>query len=151
MAIFNKDAAPNTDAKGAAAAPQGEAALSIIAAGTKITGDIETSGVIKIEGAIQGTIRNARQVLVGRAGEVKGDINAREVVIGGRVDGNVRGGDRVEVQGTSTINGDISTKSIIVLEGGKINGAVKMEETAGGVRAPDSAGKSSSAPVAMVR
>lgn len=149
MAIFNKDAAPTADAKGGAANPQGEAALSIIAAGTKITGDIETSGVIKIEGAIQGTIRNARQVLVGRQGEVKGDINAREVVIGGRIDGNVRGTDRVEVQGTSTVNGDISTKSIVVLEGGKINGAVKMEETgAAGARSPETKG---SGPVAMVR
>ena len=151
MAIFKQDATekPETPSKNGAA-PQGEAALSIIAAGMKITGDVETSGVIKIEGSLQGTVRNARQVLLGRQGEVKGDINAKEVVLGGRVDGNVRGTERVEVQGTSTINGDIHTRSIAVAEGGKINGAVRMEENASGVRAPEGAMKNG-APVAMVR
>ena len=136
MAIFNKDAMdkgaePTT--KGGAA-PQGEAAMSIVAAGMKITGDVETTGVLKIEGTLQGTVRSARQVLLGRQGEIKGDVNAREVVVGGRVDGSIRAVERVEVQGTSVVNGDIYTKSIVVLEGGKINGAVRMDEPVVGGR-----------------
>ena len=150
MAIFKQDATekPEPSSSRNGAAPQGEAALSIIAAGMKITGDVETSGVIKIEGSLQGTVRNARQVLLGRQGEVKGDINAKEVVLGGRVDGNVRGTERVEVQGTSTINGDIHTRSIAVAEGGKINGAVRMEEA---VVVPRHAGEMAPKPVAVVR
>jgi cytoskeletal protein CcmA (bactofilin family) len=37
---------------------------------------------------------------------------------------------RVEIQGTSKVEGDIHTKSIVVLEGGVINGTVRMGETA---------------------
>lgn len=147
MAIFNKDATTTERTEGKAAAPQGEAALSIIAAGMKITGDVDTTGVIKIEGSLQGTVRNARQVLLGRQGEVKGDINAKEVVLGGRVDGNVRGFDRVEVQGTSTINGDIQTKSIAIAEGAKLNGAVRMDD---GVAVPRS-GDPINKPLAVAR
>lgn len=147
MAIFNKDATiEKTDIKGGAA-PQGEAALSIIAAGMKITGDVETTGVIKIEGSLEGTVRNARQVLLGRQGEIKGDVNAKEVVLGGRVDGNVRGFDRVEVQGTSMINGDIATKSIAIAEGARVNGAVRMDD---GVAAPRS-GDPINKPLAVAR
>jgi cytoskeletal protein CcmA (bactofilin family) len=127
MAMFTKDSPDKTDAKQSAAAPN-EAALSIIAYGMKVHGDIDTSGVIKVEGTIEGTIRGARQVLVGRQGEVKGDVNAKEVVIGGKVDGTVHASERVEIQGTSSVNGDIYTKSIVVLEGGKINGTVRMDE-----------------------
>jgi cytoskeletal protein CcmA (bactofilin family) len=107
-----------------------DAALSIIAPGTKVTGDIETNSVLKIEGVVEGTIRGARQVLVGRQGEVKGDIHSREVVVGGRVEGTVTAAERVEVQNASSVNGDIFTKSIIVLEGGKVNGTVRMEDAA---------------------
>jgi cytoskeletal protein CcmA (bactofilin family) len=127
MAMFTKDSPDKSDPKQAAAAPS-EAALSIIAFGMKIHGDIDTTGVIKVEGAVEGTIRGARQVLVGRQGEVKGDVHAKEVVIGGKVDGTVHASERVEIQGTSSVNGDIYTKSIVVLEGGKINGTVRMDD-----------------------
>ena len=127
MAMFTKDTPEKPEAK---SVPQAEAALSIIAFGMKVLGDIETSGVIKIEGTIEGTLRGARQVLVGRQGEVKGDVHAREVVVGGKIDGTITASERVEIQATSSVNGDIFTKSIIVLEGGRINGAVRMDESA---------------------
>jgi cytoskeletal protein CcmA (bactofilin family) len=150
MAMFTKDAKDGSDKMDPKAAPGAEAALSIIAFGMKVHGDIETSGVIKIEGAIEGTIRGARQVLVGRQGEVKGDVHAREVVVGGKVDGTVNATERVEVQGTSAINGDIYTKSIVVLEGGRINGQVRMDDAAsrGGQRPVTDA---KVMPVAVVR
>jgi cytoskeletal protein CcmA (bactofilin family) len=129
MAMFTKDPSDKSDTKQGGGAPN-EAALSIIAFGMKVHGDIDTTGVLKIEGTIEGTIRGARQVLVGRQGEVKGDVHAKEVVIGGRVDGTVVASERVEIQGTSSVNGDIYTKSIVVLEGGKINGTVRMDEAA---------------------
>jgi len=146
MAMFTKDSPERPEQKTAA---QAEAALSIIAFGMKVQGDIETSGVIKIEGMIEGTIRGARQVLIGRQGEVKGDIHAREVVVGGKVDGTITAAERVEIQGTSAVNGDIYTKSIIVLEGGRINGSVRMDES--GRSAGTHRVEQKPTPVAMVR
>ena len=35
--------------------------------------------------------------------------------------------DRVEIQATAVVNGDIVTKRIVVLEGGRVNGTVKMD------------------------
>ena len=147
MAMFTKDAPDRTESKPGVPA---EAALSIIAFGMKVHGDIDTNGVIKIEGTVEGTIRGARQVLVGRQGEVKGNVSAREVVVGGRIDGTVTASERVEIQGTSAVSGDIYTKSIVVLEGGRINGAVRMDETGrsiGSASKPDQ----KPMPVAVVR
>src|SRR5689334_21586327 len=41
-----------------------EAALSVIAPGTKITGELTSDGVVKVEGLVIGTVRAERQVLV---------------------------------------------------------------------------------------
>lgn len=109
---------------------QPDAGLSVIAAGMKIVGDIESTGVVKIEGVVEGAIRGARQLLLGRQGTVHGDIRAHEVVIGGTVVGTIVADERVEIQGTSSVEGDIHTKSIVVLEGGVINGTVRMGENA---------------------
>ena len=110
--------------------PSPDAGLSVIAAGMKIVGDIESTGVVKIEGMVEGAIRGARQLLLGRQGTVHGDIRAHEVVIGGTVVGTIVADERVEIQGTSSVQGDIYTKTIVVLEGGVINGAVRMGDAA---------------------
>lgn len=146
MAMFSKDPAEKAVAKAAPAA--GEGALSIIAAGMVVNGDIDSSGVVKVEGRVEGSIRSARQVLIGRQGQVKGDIETREAVIGGTVDGSITATERTEVQGTAKISGDIRTKSIVVLEGGSINGTVRMEENVMPARSEERPVKQ---PVAVVR
>ncbi|HEX5435679.1 MAG TPA: polymer-forming cytoskeletal protein [Gemmatimonadaceae bacterium] len=128
MAIFSKDS--NGTGEMRVSTTSGEGALSIIAAGMTITGDIDTDGVIKIEGRVEGAIRAARQVLVGRQGEVQGDITTREAIIGGKVHGIIVASERLEVQETSMITGDISTRAIAVVEGGMINGHVRITDAA---------------------
>ena len=117
-------------AKGVRSAAPAETTLSIISAGTTISGDIECSGVLKIEGRIDGSVRRARQVMLAREGAIAGDVTAHEVVVGGVIDGNVTASDRLELQTSAVVNGDIATKSIVVMEGARINGGVKMTELA---------------------
>ena len=105
-----------------------EASLSIIAAGMHITGDVETTGTLKIDGRIDGSVTGARQLLLGRGGAIHGNVRSSEVVIGGIVDGAIIADERLELQGSAVVNGDIDTKSIVVLEGARINGGVRMQE-----------------------
>jgi len=128
MSIFTKPTTEKVPMR--TDSPSPDAGLSVIAAGMKIVGDIESTGVVKIEGVVEGAIRGARQLLLGRQGTVHGDIRAHEVVIGGIVVGTIVADERVEIQGTSSVQGDIYTKTIVVLEGGVINGAVRMGDAA---------------------
>lgn len=105
-----------------------DAALTIIAPGTRVEGELKSSGVVKVEGTVVGTIHAERQVLVARGGVVEGDIHTAEAVIGGRVQGAITAGDRIEVQGGAVVHGDVATKRLVVQEGGEINGLVKMAD-----------------------
>ncbi|MFL5578056.1 MAG: polymer-forming cytoskeletal protein [Gemmatimonadaceae bacterium] len=149
MAIFAKDVNDRND--GRSAAQNGEGVLSLVGVGMKITGDIESSGVVKIEGTVEGCIRAARQVLLGRQGEITGDVHAREIVVGGRVTGNIYAAERIEVQGTSSVHGDIHTRTIVVLEGARINGLVKMEDAGVADDRDDAAELSATPAVAVMR
>lgn len=128
MAIFSGKDMTESGEPTKGGAPANGNALSIIAAGTTINGDVDTDGVIRIEGRVEGSIRAARQVLVGRQGSVLGDISTREAVIGGKVEGTITATERLEVQSTSLIIGDINTRAIAVIEGGKINGSVRISD-----------------------
>lgn len=109
-------------------APPPDAGPSVVGIGMKVIGDIEAGGVVRVEGTVEGSIRGARQILLDRTGVIQGDIYADEIVLGGRIVGTVNAAERVEVQSSSRIEGDIHTRSIVVLEGGIINGSVRMEE-----------------------
>lgn len=137
MAIFGKDEQGTKGARGA----NGETTLSIVSAGTTVSGDIECNGILKIEGRVDGSVRRARQVMLAKEGAVHGDVSAQEVVVGGVIDGNVTASDRLELQTTAVVNGEISTRSIIVMEGARINGGVKMTESgrSGGKQEAESA------------
>lgn len=123
MSLLKKDSDKNETRAGSA-----EAALSIIAAGMRITGDVETNGTLKIDGRIEGSVVGARQMMLGRNGAIHGNVHAGEVVVGGQVHGSIVADERLELQGSAVVNGDIDTKSIVVLEGARINGAVRMQE-----------------------
>jgi len=119
--MFTKDAKP-LDARGG----NSDAILSIVAAGMRVVGDIDGPGLLKIDGVVEGSVSGVRQVIVGRDGSVRGNVNATEVVHAGTIDGAIVANDRVEVQGTATVNGDIHTRVIVVHEGARINGTVRM-------------------------
>src|SRR5260370_15617097 len=87
-----------------------EAGLSSIGTGMRVGGDITADGVVKIEGTVVGTVRAGRQVLVGKGGEVEGDVISREAIIGGEVRGSIRADERIEIQSTSVVHGDIAAK-----------------------------------------
>jgi len=133
MAIFSQQDAPQ---KPAPEPPKRRGAqqpsLSVISSDLRIIGDLETDGVVKIEGQVEGTIRAGSQVLISQGAHIKGDIYTKEAVLGGEVEGVVQAEERVEVQATALVNGDIVTKRIVVLEGGRVNGAIKMDGSGGG-------------------
>ena len=111
--------------EGARTAPR-EAALSVIAAGTTIIGELNSDGVVKVEGTVMGSVRADRQVLVAKGGRIEGDVYTKEAVVGGEVRGAILADERVEVQASSIIEGDITTQRILVHEGGEVNGHVRM-------------------------
>lgn len=104
-------------------------AISIIAPGTKVNGDVETDGTLRVEGTVEGMIRAAKAVVVGKDGVVIGDIMTQDAVIGGRVTGTVVAESRLELQATCVIDGEIRARRVKLDEGGKVNGQVAMGDT----------------------
>ncbi|OGF97929.1 MAG: hypothetical protein A2Z06_02900 [Candidatus Glassbacteria bacterium RBG_16_58_8] len=101
---------------------------SVVGSGTKVTGDCDVEGTIRIDGELDGRLKVSKLVVIGKTGLVKGDIESSEVVIGGKVFGTITGENRVELQAGAHIEGDIRTKSLIVDEGVFFHGNCRMKE-----------------------
>jgi cytoskeletal protein CcmA (bactofilin family) len=108
-----------------------EGAISLIAPGMSIVGDCETDGTVRVEGRIEGTIRAGKSVVVGRSGEVVGDIITQDAVVSGRVSGNIAADSRLELQATCDIQGELRSRRVQLDEGARFNGQVHMEDSSG--------------------
>ena len=120
-----KPAVPTTGERRRARDSQG--GLSIVARDLTITGNLEAEGVIRIEGRVVGNVQAGDQVLLCEGGVIEGDVLAREAVIGGQVLGCIAAQERVELQASALVHGDIATRRLVIQEGGRVNGGVRME------------------------
>ena len=101
--------------------------FSIIASDMTVVGDLETEGVVRIEGTIKGTVRVGSQVLVAQGAVIEGDLHTQEAVIAGQVSGAIHARERIELQATALVTGDIFTPRISIVEGARVTGEVKMD------------------------
>jgi cytoskeletal protein CcmA (bactofilin family) len=106
-----------------------ESVISIVGPGMKVVGDCETDGTLRIEGAVQGTVRAAKAVVIGRDGLVIGDVITQDAVVSGRVEGSVTAESRLELQASCHIDGEVYTPRLQLEEGAVLNGSVNMKQT----------------------
>jgi len=103
-----------------------EGAVTRIAEGTRITGEISGATDLLVEGELEGHVKVESRVVVGEGGLVRGQITARSVLVAGAVEGNVRGSERVEVGGSGKLEGDIQAPRVTIAEGAFFKGKVEM-------------------------
>jgi cytoskeletal protein CcmA (bactofilin family) len=100
--------------------------FSLLDSNLSVTGDLQTTGSLRIEGRLEGSVLKADSVIIGVGASVSGDVHAREVVLGGTLTGNVQASERVELQATAVVTGDVRTGTVLIQEGGVVNGRVLM-------------------------
>ena len=96
---------------------------SIVGEGTTFRGDLDLSGLLRIDGDFSGTIRTTGKVLVGVNGRAECTISAGTVVIGGVVKGNIYAVEKVLVLSTGMMVGNINTPRLIAEEGVVLHGS----------------------------
>lgn len=99
---------------------------SVITADMEIKGNIKTNGSVQIDGKIEGDLACGRDVALGKAGAIKGNVAASSLVIEGAVDGNVVARERVELKSSARINGDLKAKRFCAEEGVTLSGKIEI-------------------------
>jgi cytoskeletal protein CcmA (bactofilin family) len=100
--------------------------VSIIGPGMRVTGNCESEGTLRVEGNVDGTVRAGKAVVIGKDGEITGDIYTQDAIIGGTVKGTVVAESRLELQATCVVEGEIRARRIKLDEGGQVRGNVHV-------------------------
>ena len=104
---------------------------TIIGEGTEIRGTIQATGVIRIDGTLEGSIVHQGDLIIGPKGRVTADIRSRGLAVAGEVRGNVETDDKLELLPGARLYGDIKCGHLVVHEGAMFHGRSLManEET----------------------
>jgi cytoskeletal protein CcmA (bactofilin family) len=103
--------------------------INLISNGTDITGDIKSSGDIRIDGSLTGNLETKGKVVVGTTGKVKGEIFCKNSEVAGFIEGKINVGQLLNLKSSCKIHGDIATSKLSIEPGAVFSGNCKMSDT----------------------
>lgn len=106
-------------------APPQPVGVSVISKALKITGQLESTEDIQIEGEIEGDVRGL-SVKVGSNAKVHGTVYGDEVELAGTIDGKIEA-KKVVLTGTARMSGDVIHHDITIQSGAFIDGHCRPE------------------------
>lgn len=117
------------------------AAINLISNGTEITGNIASTGDIRIDGYLNGNLTTKGKVVIGPSGRVKGEVVCKNLEVSGTIDGKVAVENLLNLKASSKINGEITTSRLSIEPGAKFTGTCKMSDDERNGGAPGVKGK----------
>ena len=127
MFVAKKDVSP-------AATPANGKVDTIIGQEAEIKGTLTSTGIIRIDGKVDGEIIHEGDIMIGETGNITADVKARNVTVAGAITGNVDATGKLELLASARVTGDISIGALVIGEGAVFRGT---SETKGAGKAAD--------------
>lgn len=100
---------------------------NVVAQGTKITGDIVSSGPFRIDGTIEGNVKTTGKVVVGKAGSIKGTLQGENADFEGSFSGKLQLSGTLSLKSTAQIDGEVQVNKLAVEPGATFNAVCSMK------------------------
>lgn len=114
-----------------------DAAATVLSAHDHWEGTLRSEGSVTIRGRLEGQVHATKDVTIDEGAEVEAEIFAHNVLIHGTVRGRVEANGRLEIFPTGKVIGDVKAPSLVVHEGAKLSGQLRMDR-GGDPSRPDS-------------
>lgn len=99
---------------------------TVIGQGTVISGDVEFSGGLHLDGAVKGNVLgddDSRATLtVSEQGRVEGDVRVENLILNGMVVGDVFATERAELAANARVTGTVYYRLLEMAMGAEVNG-----------------------------
>ncbi|WP_254410331.1 bactofilin family protein [Campylobacter coli] len=119
MAIFNKS--------GNSTALSSSSETTVISSGARIEGKFYFASMLHVDGELNGIIHSESIVVIGKNGNLKGELKADNIVVNGCFEGDLEA-DSLEILAGGVVSGNISIKDLAIENGGRFNGTSKIKQ-----------------------
>lgn len=103
--------------------------LNFLGGGTTIEGTVRANNSVRIDGTLKGTLICKNTLTVGINGEIEGDVEAKNAIIGGKINGKIKVAEKLVLESKSTLIGELKASKLIIDDGAVFEGTSKMAVT----------------------
>lgn len=111
--------------------------------GVRLEGKLESSGTLRIDSAMKGTLVSEGVLILGEHAQVEGEILGNRVVILGRFTGTIRAKGRVEIHPKALVSAEVHTPCLVIEPGSVFDGECHLPK-------PDEAAKPIAIPIRSI-
>lgn len=102
---------------------------AIIGRGTRIRGNVQGGGNLRVEGQVEGDVAVTGMVSVEAGAGVVGDVAGSDIAIGGSLVGDVSATGSVSVQAGAEVRGNLGGAEVSLEEGASFSGRIEADFT----------------------
>jgi cytoskeletal protein CcmA (bactofilin family) len=98
---------------------------------TTLQGDLHFTGVLKIDGTIQGNLiaeSNDSVLILDDDGVIEGEVRVPNMIVNGAINGNVFASEKIDLYPNAKITGDVHYNLLEMEVGAEVNGRMLRQE-----------------------
>lgn len=112
---------------------------TIIGKGSVIEGNIKVQNSMRVDGRVKGQILASDSIVVGKEGDIEGELRVKNIIIGGRVKGKIFASGKVVLEARAVFSGELKTSKLVIDDGAVFDGTCSMTEGGKILALPDAA------------
>lgn len=102
---------------------------TLIGKGSYFEGNLKIEHSLRVDGKVKGNIRSSDSIIIGKDGEVEGEIYVKNAVVGGKIKGKLVASGKVTLESTSEFVGQLRASKLVIDEGAVFDGTSQMRGT----------------------
>jgi cytoskeletal protein CcmA (bactofilin family) len=100
--------------------------LNFLGGGTMVEGTIRANNSVRVDGKIKGKLICKNTLTIGVNGEIEGDVEAKNAIIGGKIKGKIKVSEKLVLEAKSILIGDLKASKLLIDEGAVFEGTSDM-------------------------
>ena len=101
---------------------------TIIGKGSSLDGTLKVEQSLRIDGKIKGHISTTDSLVIGKDGEIEGEIITKNAIIGGRVRAKLNATGKVVLEANAVFVGELKTTRLVIDDGAVFEGRCSMQK-----------------------
>lgn len=101
---------------------------TIIGKGSSVEGTVKVQSSLRVDGRIKGQITTTDSLVIGKDGEIEGEVRVKNAIVGGKVKGKIFASGKVVLEAKSTFQGELKTSKLMIDEGAIFEGVCSMTD-----------------------
>jgi cytoskeletal protein CcmA (bactofilin family) len=101
---------------------------TIIGKGSVVEGTVKVQSSLRVDGRIKGQVSTTDSLVIGKEGEIEGEVRVKHAIVGGRIKGKIFASGKVVLEAKSAFHGELKTSKLVIEEGAIFEGVCSMTD-----------------------